>query len=172
MFDRLFDFFATVYESFLPATIINEYEMGVVLRFGKYHRTIGPGLRWIIPFNVENVLKDRVVRTTSYLQVQSLTTKDGKNVVSSPILVYKIGNIKRWLLEVDDAEDALHDVTYGINEELTINTAFDDVMTPEFTEELTRRVKEAGVAWGARVEAVKFSDRTKTKSLRLWTGQE
>lgn len=172
MFDRIFDFFADIYESLIPCAVIDEYEAAVVLRFGKYHRTIGPGLRWIIPFGVEEVMKDTVVRTTSYLSQQSLTTLDGHPVVSSPIIVYKIGNIKRWLLEVDDAEDALHDMTYGLNEELTMKSNLEDVFQPEFAERLTEAVKEAGVSWGARVEAVKFSDRAKCKSIRLWTGSE
>ena len=42
--------------------------------------------------------------------------------------------------------------------------------TPEYVAELTERVKKSGTDWGARVREVKFSDRSKSRSMRLWTG--
>jgi hypothetical protein len=130
---------------------------------------VNPGLRWRIPFGIEEILKDTVVRRTSYLDVQSLTSKDDVCVNISPIIIYKIGNIRRWLLEVDDAEDALNDVTYGIVDEEVANTTAEDINLDAFAEAVTAKVKEAGTGWGARVETVKFSDRSGTKALRLWT---
>lgn len=155
---------------FNPLVIVNDYEMGVVLRWGRYNRTIAPGLHWYWPCSIESPTKATVVRTTSYLDVQSLTSKDGKSVNSSPIVIYKIGNVRRWLLEVDDAEDALNDVTYGLNDQLATQTNLKDMHTPEYAMQLTALVKEAGLTWGARVEEVKFSDRAQSRSLRLWTG--
>ena len=167
-FDKLLDWLEALVHYFQFLFVIDEYEQAVVLRFGKYNRTCGPGLHFCWPFGIEEIMKDTVVRTTSYLNVQSLTTKDGYQLNSSPIVIYKIGNIKRWLLEVDDAEDALHDVTYGINEELASESTLEEVQKPEYREELTRRVKDAAISWGARVEEVKLSDKVKGKSLRLW----
>lgn len=170
--DKIFELFIEIRDWFNPLAVVDQFESGVVLRWGKYTRTVGPGLHFIWPCGVEEVLTDTVVRTTSYLDVQSLTTRDNETVNIGLILVYKIGNIKRWLLEVDDAEDALHDIAYGIAEELVSVTRKDDIHSPTFAEELTDRVREAGVTWGARIEAVKFSDKVRGKSLRLWMGTE
>lgn len=167
-FDKILDWIEALIHYFQFLFVIDEYEQAVILRFGKYNRTVGPGLHLCWPFGIEDVMKDTVVRTTSYLNVQSLTTKDGHQINSSPIVIYKIGNIKRWLLEVDDAEDALHDVTYGLNEELASESTLEEVQRPEYRQELTRRVKDAAISWGARVEEVKLSDKVKGKSLRLW----
>lgn len=167
-FDKVMEWVEALIGYFQFLFIVDEYEQAVVLRLGRYNRTVGPGLHWCWPFNIEDVMKDTVVRTTSYLNVQSLTTKDGFQINSSPIVIYKIGNIKRWLLEVDDAEDALHDVTYGLNEELASESLLEEVQQPAYREELTRRVKDAAISWGARVEEVKLSDKVKGKSLRLW----
>ena len=168
--DRIFELIIELRDWFNPLVIIDEYEQAVVLRFGKYNRMIGPGLHWIWPCSIEAVMEDTVVRTTSYLDVQTLTTKDGHQVHSGPIIIYKIGNIRRWLLEVDDAETALHDVTYGLNEELMSETDLEDYYNPEYARTLTDMVRREGITWGARVEAVKFSDKVKSKSLRLWMG--
>lgn len=166
-FDRLMDWLESLVEFFQFLFVIDQYDEGVVLRFGKYHRTVKPGLHWMIPFNIEEIAYDTVVRTTSYLDVQSVTSKDGKPVNINAVLVYKIGNIKRWLLEVDDAEDALHDMTYGIITELAETKTWEEIMKPAFMEEVTEMVQEEAITWGARVEAVKLSDRVTSRSLRL-----
>ena len=50
MFDRIFDFLARFGVEALPFIVIPVYQNGGVLRFGRYHRTIGPGIHWKIPF--------------------------------------------------------------------------------------------------------------------------
>ena len=166
-FDRIMDWIEAVISYFQFLFVIDQYDMGVVLRFGVYHRTVGPGLHWMIPWNIEETLEDTVVRTTSYLETQTVTSSDGKSVNITAILVYKIGNIKRWLLEVDDAEVALHDMTYGIISELAETKTWADIMNPSFMDEVTEMVQEEAISWGARVEAVKLSDRVQSRSLRL-----
>lgn len=166
-FDRIMNWLEATIAYFRFLFVIDQYDMGVVLRFGKYSRTVGPGLHFIVPFGIEESLEDTVVRTTSYLDTQTVTSIDGKSVNISAILVYKIGNIKRWLLEVDDAEDALHDMTYGIISELAENKAWAEIMRPAFMDEVTRMVQDEAITWGARVEAVKLADRVQSKSLRL-----
>jgi len=169
-FDRVMDWLEALASYFQFLFIVDEFEAGVVLRFGKYHRSVGPGLHWLIPFGIEEPITTTVVRRTSYCDVQSITSADGKSVNSSPIIIYRIGNVKRWLLEVDDAEEALNDVTYGLNDALAADTDWAGIHTTEYVNELTELVKTEGTTWGARVEAVKFADRVQSKSLRLWTG--
>lgn len=166
-FDRIMDWIEYTIAYFQFLFVIDQYDMGVVLRFGKYHRTVGPGLHLIAPFGIEEEMHDTVVRTTSYLETQTVTSSDGKSANITAILVYKIGNIKRWLLEVDDAEEALHDMTYGIISELAETKTWAEIMKPPFMDEVTELVQEEAISWGARVEAVKLSDRVASKSLRL-----
>lgn len=166
-FDRIMDWVEYLIAYFQFLFVIDQYDMGVVLRFGVYNRTVGPGLHLIAPFGIEESLEDTVVRTTSYLETQTVTSSDGKSVNITGILVYKIGNIKRWLLEVDDAEDALHDMTYGIISELAETKTWQQIMKPAFMEEVTELVQEEAISWGARVVAVKLADRVQSRSLRL-----
>ena len=169
VFDKLIELLLGIWEWLIPFTVVDQFEEGVVLRWGIWNRDLKPGFRWYWP-GVERVMKDTVVRRTAYLAVQSLTTKDGINLNVSPIVIYWVGNIKRWTLEVDDAADAMNDITYGINDELCTETLWKDFYTAEYAAELTRRVKKSGTDWGGRVAEVKFSDRSKSRSMRLWTG--
>lgn len=169
-FDRIIELLIDLRDWFNPLFIINQFEEGVVLRWGVYVRTVKPGLHWRWPCSIEDYMSDTVVRGTEWLDVQSLTTKDGHSINSSLVLVRKVGNIKRWLLEVDDAADALHDIAYGLNEELTERTDLVDMPKPEFAEELNELIAEEALNWGGRILAVKFADKARSKSLRLWTG--
>lgn len=169
-FDKLLDWIAAGIAHFQFMFVIDPYEEAVIVRLGKYQRTVGAGWHWMLPFGIEEIMKETVVRTTSYLEVQSITSADDYPVNINAVIVYKIGNIKRWLLEVDDAETALHDMTYGIITELAEEWLWEDIMKPAFMREVTERVKAEAITWGGRVEAVKLSDRVNSKSLRLWTG--
>lgn len=169
-FDRVMDWIEAGIAYFQFMFVLDPYEEGVVVRLGKYHRSVGPGWHFMAPFGIEEIMKDTVVRTTSYLDVQSITSADGYPVNLNAVIVYKIGNIKRWLLEVDDAETAIQDMTYGLITEMAEVTDLDDIIKPEFMKQVTERVHQEAVTWGARIEAVKLSDRVNSKSLRLWTG--
>jgi hypothetical protein len=169
VFDRLIELVIEIWDWLLPFVVIKQYERGVILRWGVWNRDLEPGFRWYYP-GVEAPEVTTVVRRTAYLDVQSLTSKDGINFNISPIVIYWIRNIKRWQLEVDDAEEAINDITYGLNDELATETLWKDVHKPAYAAELTRRVKKEGTTWGGGVEVVKFSDRSKSRSMRLWTG--
>jgi len=170
VFDHLWQLLLDIWDWLIPFEVIAEYEQAVVLRWGKYQRTVGPGLRWKIPFGVEDILEDTVVRRTAYGDVQSCVSEDGKPVNLSPIVVFKVGNIKRWLLEVDDAEDALLEITYGICEDHARRNSWAEIIGDGFKESVYEDVRDEGNTWGARVEEVKFADRSKSRALRLWTG--
>ena len=169
-FDKLMDWIAAGIGHLQFMFVIDTYEEGVVLRLGKYSRTIGEGWHFMAPFGIDKVIKDTVVRRTAYLSVQSLTSKDGKAVNLSPIVIYKIRNIRRWELEVDDASDAIRDITYGLNDQLCAETLWVDIYTEKYVEKSTQLVKKDGTDWGASIVKVKFSDRAQSRSMRIWTG--
>ena len=95
LFDHLWALILDIWDWLIPFEVITEYEQAVVLRWGVYTRTVGPGLRWKIPFGVEDILEDTVVRRAAYGDVQSCDSKDDIPVNISPIVIFKGGNIRR-----------------------------------------------------------------------------
>ena len=80
---------------------IDEQERGVVLRFGKYHATVTPGLQWN-PQLIDTVTKVNVtkVRALSFREV--MLTKD-ENIVDVNLSVqYVINNPEYFVLKVRD----------------------------------------------------------------------
>ncbi|MBR0479904.1 slipin family protein, partial [Candidatus Saccharibacteria bacterium] len=54
--------------------IVNQYERGIVLRLGKYHHTMNPGLRLIIPY-IDKMTKVDVRTTPMYIPKQEVITR-------------------------------------------------------------------------------------------------
>ena len=46
MLDRLFDLLVLIWEAIVPYKIINQYDRGVRLRFGKFKEVLEPKLHW------------------------------------------------------------------------------------------------------------------------------
>lgn len=90
--------------------IIKEAERGVILRFGKYHHLVQPGLNWkptfmdvVIPVNVESVRE---------LAASGVMLTSDENVVRVEMNVqYRVTNPKNYLFNVTDADDSLRQAT-------------------------------------------------------------
>ncbi|ARC54206.1 FtsH protease activity modulator HflK [Candidatus Riesia pediculicola] len=85
---------------------IKESDRGVILRFGKYHRTVEPGLNWkytfaekVVPINVETIRE----QVTSGMMLTS-----DENVIQVEMNVqYRIKNPSQYLFNVIDPENSL-----------------------------------------------------------------
>ena len=86
LFDHLWALILDIWDWLIPFRVITEYEQAVVLRWGVWTRTVGPGLRWHWPFGIEEIVEDTVVRRAAYGDVQSCDSKDGIQVNISPIV--------------------------------------------------------------------------------------
>lgn len=165
LFGHLFEFISSFWESLTFWIVVKEYEFGVVLRLGKFHRRIDAGLHWKIPFFDEALTCHNTI-TTLNLKSQSLTTKDNKDVVISGIVKYKINNPKTYLLEVNDAVDAINDITQGKIKELVVRKTWEELreMKDNEVEEL---VDSETKKWGIKVYYITITDLALIRSIRL-----
>lgn len=86
--------------------LVDQSERGVVLRLGKYHETVTPGLHWNPPI-IDNVTKVNVTRIRSISQEASMLTRD-ENIVKVAISVqYIVEDPKAYLINVRAPERSL-----------------------------------------------------------------
>ena len=79
--------------------VVDEQEQAVVLRFGKYYETVGPGLNIYFP-PIDRKYMENVTRERAYTKQGQMLTED-ENIVEVPLTVqYKI-----CLLYTSDAAD-------------------------------------------------------------------
>ncbi|MBB6055608.1 FtsH protease activity modulator HflK [Tolumonas osonensis] len=107
---------------------IEEAERGVVLRFGKYHETVDPGLRWkwtfidkVIPVDVESV---KSIPSSGFMLTQD------ENVVRVEMDVqYRVVNPREYLFSVTNADDSLREATDSALRYVVGHTSMDDLLT-------------------------------------------
>lgn len=167
MIDRLIDVILQFGDAIKCWEVINHYEKGVRLRFGKYvGDVLEPGYHWKIPF-ADTILTIMIKMTTMRLPEQTVTTLDGKVVVVKAIIKYEITDPAQILLEVNDAIDAVADMAQGIVREKIIAANYDTCNTMDFSNEITKKTRAEAKKWGILVDVVTITDFGKMMSLRL-----
>lgn len=87
--------------------ILDEAEQGVVLRFGEYTRTTGPGLQFTFPRPIETLEKINVTRVNS-TQDRGLMLTGDENLVNIGFEVqYQIADSFKYLFMVRDPEQTI-----------------------------------------------------------------
>lgn len=168
MFDRLIDILLQFIDLFRFFIVIDEFERAVVLRLGRYHKSLEPGLHFMLPFNVDNAIVDNVVPRTVNLGAQGLTTKDGKTITLSAVVTAQIRDIRKATLEVERVNDALTDSCYATIGDLVIAHDWEDVRKPEFSDTLLKACRKQAFRYGIEILRVQLTDLTPSRALRLF----
>lgn len=166
MFDRLIDVITEWWAYLMPAIIIPNYEEAVLLRNGKFIKVLGPGFHVKLPV-FDEVISHHVVVTTLSLPAQSLYTQDKQNIVVKGVIKYKIADVKIFLLEVFDAQDALADITQSIIKNIIITTPLEECLDLELDNLLTKKVRVEARKWGVEIQQVTLTDIAPIRSYRI-----
>ncbi|RJG13241.1 FtsH protease activity modulator HflK [Pseudomonas cavernicola] len=120
--------------------VVDEQEQAVVLRFGKYYETVGPGLNFYFP-PIDRKYQENVTRERAYSKQGQMLTED-ENIIEVPLTVqYKISNLQDFVLNVDQPEVSLQQATDSSVRHVVGSTAMDQVLT-EGRELMASEVKE------------------------------
>ncbi|MDR2516366.1 MAG: FtsH protease activity modulator HflK [Spirochaetaceae bacterium] len=129
--------------------IVDQAEEAVITRFGKYHATEGPGLRFKLPFgidrhylvNVKNVqteqfgfrtLQSGISATyTSQSSESTMLTGDLNIIEVEWIIQYRITDPVAWIFNVNEKERTIRDVSRSAINMLVGDRAIMDIMGPE-----------------------------------------
>jgi membrane protease subunit HflK len=129
--------------------IVDQAEEAVVTRFGKYHKTAGPGLQFKMPFgidrhylvNVKNVLTKQFgfrtlqsgISSTYANQTDESTMLTGDlNIIDVEwIIQYRITDPVAWTFNVMETERTIRDVSRSVINMLVGDRTIMDIMGPE-----------------------------------------
>ena len=165
MFDKLVALIERFGYQLMPFVIIEEWNAGVHLRYGRYINTLNSGVHFKIPF-FDNIIECPVITQSVNLPSQTLTTLDDESIVLKAIIRYKVINVRTYLLGVMHANDVLIDTTQGMIRDVVELTTWDDLVN--VNEIITDKVKEYVIRWGIEVEAVTITDLGIVKSFRIF----
>jgi membrane protease subunit HflK len=118
------------YLAFSSFHIVEPRESGVVLRFGKFHRTLAPGPQFTFPAPIERVLR---VKTTQVNSINSngkmrMLTSD-ENLVDIDFAVqFRVQDANQYLFKVKDPDGSLIQVSEAAVRQIVGSKALDDVL--------------------------------------------
>lgn len=120
--------------------VVDEQEQAVILRFGKYYETVGPGLNLYFP-PIDRRFQENVTRERTYSKQGQMLTED-ENIIEVPLTVqYRVSNLQEFVLNVDQPEVSLQHATDSALRHVVGSTAMDQVLT-EGRELMANEVRE------------------------------
>lgn len=130
--------------------VVDETEQAVITRFGKYYKTLGPGLQLKLPFGIDKcyTVPTKIIQTE---QFGFKTLKEGQNskylnniTKESTMLTgdlnivdvewsiqYRIKDPVAWLFNVKETKQTIRDISQSVINTLVGDRAILDVMTSE-----------------------------------------
>lgn len=148
-----------VFLAILGLRIIDQYERGLVLTFGKYTSTRLPGLTWVFP-GVQRVIKIDMRTDTVDIPQQEVITKDNVTVGINAVVYFKVGSAEKAILEVQNfrhavalyAQATLRDVIGGVELDTLLSER------DKIADDIKGIVDIATEPWGLDVSAIKIQD--------------
>lgn len=123
--------------------VVDQSERGVVLRFGKYHDTVSPGLHWSPTF-VDQVTRVNVTEVRSFRQDASMLTSDTNIVTVRLSAQYQVANPRDYVLNVRDPEQSLRNALDSTLRHVVGASGMQNVLTSTTEVEEVKQIDEGG----------------------------
>jgi len=167
MFDRLIDLIVQFINLFRFFCVIRDFEGGCILRLGKFHRMARRGWNWMIPFDIEECFFTTIVPETMIIGPQSLVTKDGKQVIASTVVTFKVIDPKTFLLEISGALQTMEDASYGAIATTIMTRTWQELCEMDISNEAAKAIRKQAKRYGVEVIQAQIADLTLSRSIRL-----
>ncbi len=108
---------------------VDEQERAVVLRFGAFAGLSEPGLRWRLPWPIEEVEKVNVTQVRQVTERSDMLTQD-ENIVDVELKVqYRVSSAEKYLLSQADTDTSLRQVYKSAVREVVGRSKMDFILT-------------------------------------------
>jgi len=161
MIAQLLEILKALGSSALPCVVVDQWQSGVILRFGVFSRVLRPRFHWKIPF-VESAVEHFTVVTTTSLSPQSVIAPDGKVYTAEGVVRWRVDDIKTYACDVWDSENVIVDSAMSAIADIIRSEGIHEV-SGKVTTKSRRTLKKYGI----HVEEVTLTTLAPIKCLRL-----
>ncbi|MFZ2626175.1 MAG: slipin family protein [Candidatus Moraniibacteriota bacterium] len=139
--------------------VVQQYEKGVVFRFGKIISSREPGLNWIIPY-VDRMRKIDFRTVTLPIPPQKIITKDNVSVDISAVAYYKIVDAEKSIVSIEDVRSAINQIAQTTVRNIVGRFQLDEVLSErdEINKEISTVLDSNTEPWGVLVSVVEIKD--------------
>ncbi len=138
---------------------VNQYERGVRFQFGKFTGMMEPGWRIVWPIIQSWQRIDIRVKAVD-VPDQEAITKDNVSARVNAVIYYRIGNVSKAFLEVEDFFYAVSQLAQTTMRNVIGETVLDDLLSKreQVAERIRQIIDKATDKWGVEVESVELKD--------------
>jgi regulator of protease activity HflC (stomatin/prohibitin superfamily) len=148
---------AWIKENLLPFQIVDDSQLAIRLRFGKYVKTLKPGCHWFFPLFSDISWIDVKTQDVDLANI-SITDEEGNTFSVSGCIVYSVKDPKKALLDVQDYEDTLCNRVNC----LIADAIYECKDKPEIEEEVMKNIVKVASKWGLKVTGFSLNEYVKT----------
>ncbi len=150
--------------------IVNLTEAGVQFWFGSRVRVVKPGWRLDWPALAELTIVP-VARQVLNLEPSTLTTKDGHAVVAGGVVIFRVSDVRKYLVDNHDADEGIAEAARMALRDAVVGHTLDEVQESDGRKKLDRRLTAAAQTtlepFGVSVERLSLTDFAKAQVLNV-----
>ena len=138
---------------------VDQKEQALVLRLGKYHDTLGAGLKWNPPL-VDKVVIVPVTEERQYSARGLMLTQDENIVEISLTVQYNIANARDFVLNIKEPETSLKQATDSALRHVVGSTGLDGVISTgreQVAEGTAQKLQDLLDIYGSGINVVKIN---------------
>src|SRR3984885_11153049 len=168
---------ATIFALVVAAFVVITALMGVrqvpqgynytVERFGRYYKTLAPGLGLIVPYIDSVGRKLNVMEQVMDVPSQEIITKDNATVTVDGVAFYQVLDARRAAYEISDLQSALRNIVMTNVRTVMGSMDLDQLLShrDEINARLLAVIDAASEPWGIKVTRVEIKDIVPPKDL-------
>jgi modulator of FtsH protease HflK len=141
---------------------VDAQERAVILRFGKYMQTTGPGYNWHLPWPIESKRIVNVSQQFSITDDARMLTADTNLVEVKSAVQYTKPDPRKYLFRVNDVEETLRQVSESAMREAVGQAQLDNALAfdPAITERARKLLQKTldGYDMGVNIISVQLND--------------
>ncbi len=139
--------------------IVQQYQKGVVFRFGKIIGVREPGLNLIIPY-IDRLRKVDLRTITLPIPPQKIITKDNVSVDVSAVAYYKVVDAVKSIVEIENVMSAINQIAQTTVRNIVGRFQLDEILSERDTinAEIRKVLDTHTESWGVVASVVEIKD--------------
>jgi len=139
---------------------VRQGENWTVERFGRYTRTLQPGLRFLVPLMDRVGRKINMMETVLDIEEQEVITRDNAMVVADAVAFYQVVDASKAAYEVQNLEQAIKNISQTNMRAVLGSMDLDEALSNRdaINTRLLSVIDHASTPWGVKVTRVEIRD--------------
>lgn len=136
-----------------------EWEQAVILRFGKFKRTVGSGIFFVVPFIESVITRDMRIRTLD-IPTQEVITRDNISVKVDAVIFMQVVDVKKSIINVQDYEYSVSKFGQTTLRNTIGQKTLDEILekASDVARSIQKAVDETSDKWGVDIQKVELQN--------------